>query len=995
MFETHTPDYYYAKFSPIYPKYLSILWDSDLQVVEHDNDDYKLLYVNRLGSRYDTIRCTEWSTDPSNPLTLAAGFKNGRVALFSYTDENGYQNADKIVSGSIVKEFVYKNLRQYKKKCNALSWNTKNPSLLAAGYDWTERMNKSNQYSIVIWDVNKEAKAQESSFPIYAPYADDANFKKDYFPTDQNFEKGVTKRNKIQVIKEYKHTLSKKDDSTALVWYNSENSKILSGTHKGSIKLLDLIGSSQTEIKAHNKRVISIKLSPFNSNIIASCCEDQAKIFDMRNLRYPVIQINHDIKDIEFSNYHSYVLATIHNKRNSKTVKFWNINSCLKEELNENDSSCLDLKYPFALQKWEKDISYITWVPRKTDTEAEDENKYLVVGDAGTLLHNHRYKIINSMPISFSAWNELAFTNENKTFFYNFMSQNLDKMNDEVESHKNGAVVSQEIYPPDTNLDDISDLICKRINHGYGLDIDRNVEISKNFSSKGINTVWRWLKTVNDSNKPNKKKNQYFTDTNSYYKGINYLFEMENNSEEIKENPELPDEYQEFIDTTIYNDQERLIACKLWGWTDFLQTHSTKLLKSEIKTIVDKIEREDPVRATCVAACHFDFATAVIKLSSSKQEEKYDEEPSNLSLMRSIFMMFNEIHSKNFTPGIGKEENFYKQLKDKIWKDGYKMRNEYFNWILTLFNNPKGIIKGFKQIDFMDKIASICRFFSKDLLKQTLAQYIDQGIKEGNIETLILTGFEDRCHEVLQSYVDFYGDFQTPALIACFYMKYVGKKDPRVTKWIMEYRKYLSKIRLWNVRWDFDISRMTLIEKFKDDPNNIEELSNQFKKYEHTIFCPLPMWETNIGVAHNTEEEKHSIAVIGTSAPRGIHRSARNPAITFSKHVPYCKCTNQLNCSVCSLPMNRVNPMFKSHLLNNPNEKGFKKSRSESSAFNRSLKNTGGKEEDLRLEFSEWFSWCNTWKHIGHLEHLEEWFSHHTEWAIPDCHWQWKLQCPI
>lgn len=143
------------------------------------------------------------------------------------------------------------------------------------------------------------------------------------------------------------------------------------------------------------------------------------------------------------------------------------------------------------------------------------------------------------------------------------MSQNLDKMNDEVESHKNGAVVSQEIYPPDTNLDDISDLICKRINHGYGLDIDRNVEISKNFSSKGINTVWRWLKTVNDSNKPNKKKNQYFTDTNSYYKGINYLFEMENNSEEIKENPELPDEYQEFIDTTIYNDQERLIACKL------------------------------------------------------------------------------------------------------------------------------------------------------------------------------------------------------------------------------------------------------------------------------------------------------------------------------------------------------------------------------------------------------------------------------------------------
>lgn len=350
MYKTQGPGYHYAKFSPLNPKYLSILCESDLQVVERVDDDYKLLYVNRLGSRYDTIRAIEWSRDTANPLTLATGFKNGKVALISYTDEYGTQNMDRIVSGSIVKEFVQKSSRS-SKKCNALAWNNLNPSLLAAGYDWTERSNSSNQYSIVIWDVNKETKAQEANYDIYAPYAGDTNFKKEYFSLEINGEKGITKRNKIQVIKEHKYSLSKKDDSTALLWLNDESSKLLSGTNKGAIKLMDLLGSSQTEIGGHKKRVISIKLSPFNSNIVASCCEDQVKVFDMRRMRTPVIQINHDVKDIEFSNFHSYVLATIHNKKNSNAVKFWNIHNGIQEKLQENENYCLDLEYPFSMQK--------------------------------------------------------------------------------------------------------------------------------------------------------------------------------------------------------------------------------------------------------------------------------------------------------------------------------------------------------------------------------------------------------------------------------------------------------------------------------------------------------------------------------------------------------------------------------------------------------------------------------------------------------------------
>jgi hypothetical protein len=209
--------------------------------------------------------------------------------------------------------------------------------------------------------------------------------------------------------------------------------------------------------------------------------------------------------------------------------------------------------------------------------------------------------------------------------------------------------------------------------------------------------------------------------------------------------------------------------------------------------------------------------------------------------MLAIFMLFNEIYNKGNKVDSQKALDFYKQLNEKIWKDNFKMKNQYFNWVMTLFTNPKATLKGFKKIDFMDKIASFCRFFPRDLLKQTIAKCIDQGIKEGNIETLILTGFDKRCHEVLQSYVDTYADFQTPALIACHYMRFVEDRDPKVTKWIMEYRKYLSRIRLWNIRCNFDIARISLIESYTSHPSYQNEINNQFKKYEHIIFCSNPM----------------------------------------------------------------------------------------------------------------------------------------------------------
>lgn len=204
-------------------------------------------------------------------MTVAAGFDNGRVCLISYSEEGSGQFNNTVLSGTIVKEFNYRGTLKSKRKCNSLAWSKNDPNLLAVGYGWAERKNTANQHSIVVWDVNKEGKVHGAEYPLFAPYMNEQNFSSNLLNLALNTDKGMTKRSKIQVIKDEKYIFDKRDDSSALIWLNDDNSKLISGSSKGILKLFDLQGSSPIEVNAHRYRINSIKLSPFNPYIFASC----------------------------------------------------------------------------------------------------------------------------------------------------------------------------------------------------------------------------------------------------------------------------------------------------------------------------------------------------------------------------------------------------------------------------------------------------------------------------------------------------------------------------------------------------------------------------------------------------------------------------------------------------------------------------------------------------------------------------------------------------
>lgn len=79
-------------------------------------------------------------------------------------------------------------------------------------------------------------------------------------------------------------------------------------------------------------------------------------------MKHPLLQINHSIKSFEFSNYHSYILSTIHNKKDEdNVVKFWNISSTMTEEQQSAESAISEAKYPLSLQKFREPICAISW----------------------------------------------------------------------------------------------------------------------------------------------------------------------------------------------------------------------------------------------------------------------------------------------------------------------------------------------------------------------------------------------------------------------------------------------------------------------------------------------------------------------------------------------------------------------------------------------------------------------------------------------------------
>jgi len=203
---------------------------------------------------------------------------------------------------------------------------------------------------------------------------------------------------------------------------------------------------------------------------------------------------------------------------------------------------------------------------------------------------------------------------------------------------------------------------------------------------------------------------------------------------------------------------------------------------------------------------------------------------------------------------------------------------------------------------------------------------------------LILTGIDNsgKGIQLLQNYLNRTGDIQT---VACL-MAQVSKRKinhPQLDHWIYLYRNLLNQWQMWFERAKFDIDRV---------PNN--ETPPQPHVYVTCKFC-------NYSLTLGRDR--------GRIPGRVQHGSAdTKPQVTICPN-----CSGALpRCVICLLPFS-CTPFDPRNI-------------------------TIGVEKDFwvssQAAFENWFSWCQTCKHGGHVAHLQDWFKTHKGCPVADCQCQ-------
>eukprot|EP00658_Telonema_sp_P-2_P014043 TRINITY_DN15325_c0_g1_i4.p1 TRINITY_DN15325_c0_g1~~TRINITY_DN15325_c0_g1_i4.p1 ORF type:complete len:708 (-),score=86.97 TRINITY_DN15325_c0_g1_i4:133-2256(-) len=251
--------------------------------------------------------------DPAQPLVLAAGSGNGKLALVNFASD-----------GKIMKEFVPKCSRA----CNAVAWSPAQPALVAVG------LNKLRQdCSTLVWDINSCSGAEAEAVS----------------------NTSLARRHESSSTPLY--NLGNCEGAASLCWSpDSYGQTLLVGTTYKWMRVYDLRtgGTSPTKAAiAHSKQVCGMCLDPLDGRRVATFSEDGfVKVWDMRMINStkttPVSIVNagpSKIRQISWCPTRAGVLTT--HCEGSPNIVMWNLSSNNPTQVHDSDEAA-------TVQPWQE-----------------------------------------------------------------------------------------------------------------------------------------------------------------------------------------------------------------------------------------------------------------------------------------------------------------------------------------------------------------------------------------------------------------------------------------------------------------------------------------------------------------------------------------------------------------------------------------------------------------------------------------------------------------
>lgn len=288
----------------------------------------------------------------------------------------------------------------------------------------------------------------------------------------------------------------------------------------------------------------------------------------------------------------------------------------------------------------------------------------------------------------------------------------------------------------------------------------------------------------------------------------------------------------------------------------------------------------------------------------------------------------------------------YSEDKHTLWKKTcssllHKLTDPYLRAIFAFLSCEKEDfqeILDMRDLNLCDRVAFAAIYLSDLKLKEYMETLIKEVKENGDLDGLLLTGLTSDGVELFQRHLDKTGDIQTVSLAIIYTMPCdITKEDKeKVVMWIECYRELLDKWQLWHYRAKLDII-------WHQNDVNTRVHSQAFISCNFcgkSIACNLPV------AARTLPFMSHSIA-------------------TFSNR-PKATC-----CPGCRKPLPRCSLCLTN--LGTPSGTGMYHHKDISSL-------------DSKLSpFQDWFSWCQSCRHGGHVSHLLEWFDDHSECPVTGC----------
>ena len=252
------------------------------------------------------------------------------------------------------------------------------------------------------------------------------------------------------------------------------------------------------------------------------------------------------------------------------------------------------------------------------------------------------------------------------------------------------------------------------------------------------------------------------------------------------------------------------------------------------------------------------------------------------------------------------------------------------------------------------RVGVALRNFRDIQLSDWLFEQMEEVVREGDIEGIVLAGISERMVDILAKYIEKFNDYQTPTLITSYcYPRYLD--DRRCLAWRKTYRNFLQRHKKYILRVKYE-QQSTIKSRLRDGTTIIRPWPRQV-----TIRC-LNCDAQAANDLNNTASSTAPPSTSTSTATAGADGRS-NPLAISGINAGLCcpRCGSHLSrCAIC-MEVVGVPRSDRPELSTDP-------------AVRRMAK---------------FPTFCLKCKHVTHMDHSVAWFRRHGECPVPEC----RCQC--